>query len=471
MKAGQSAALEAWRDRARSFGFTPPALPALEGGCLSSGATTRDSGGFLQLNGVSVEELCEDYETPLVLMNGEECESLVGRFQSWSRQHSAHCTSLPALGAAASREKQCQTPHDVYAVVHAYPRQSILRRLLKQGVGFIVQSSGEAERLRRAGCDGEHCLFAGPFKRPEAMLTAHKAGVGLLELESLPEFKELVEVLAHQNLGSPGRVLRLCLRLKCESTPGGFGLSFEEAQFVLGCALEHPLIEVAGLSLVCSNTAPHPKHFSLRESLREVRDLVNLSRCQNAPIGFLMVGPRDHWEPFSEQASTLLTHLGESIREELEGEPLRVVLTCADALVRYSGHVVAPITRVVPDLRCERDHIARVIVDTTVPPLPLFSGVFPIRMGTVAASPHRLQFFGRHYSSHQPLLLSEAFESWLPRPDELVILPRQGGTIAADGSDGCTTGKPTELWVDGSGDVEVVRTRSYDTGPWHGEAE
>jgi diaminopimelate decarboxylase len=112
----------------------------------------------------------------------------------------AYVYSSAAMGAAYQRLDRAlsralgDVPHMNCYAVKANSNLSVLKLFAKLGSGFDIVSGGELERLRRAGVRGERIVFSGVGKTREEIAAALKAGVRLINAESVAE----LEVIASE---------------------------------------------------------------------------------------------------------------------------------------------------------------------------------------------------------------------------------------------------------------------------------
>jgi diaminopimelate decarboxylase len=133
-------------------------------------------GRGLCCDGASLEELAEEYGTPLYVYSAEQIRYRFGLFQA----------------AFAGREAT------VCFAVKANSSLAILRMLAEMGAGFDIVSGGELERVRRAsGQENKAALrrvvFSGAGKQEWEIDAALKAGILMFNVESEAELALLAE--------------------------------------------------------------------------------------------------------------------------------------------------------------------------------------------------------------------------------------------------------------------------------------
>jgi len=132
---------------------------------------TRDAGGVLCVDGVSLSELADRYGTPTYV---------------YSR--SAVAESFRAVDAAFSGR-----PHTVCYAVKANPCGAVLGALAALGAGADIVSGGELYRSLRAGIPPERIVFSGVGKSRREMAEAIGAGILMFNVESFSELAALDE--------------------------------------------------------------------------------------------------------------------------------------------------------------------------------------------------------------------------------------------------------------------------------------
>lgn len=91
---------------------------------------------------------------------------------------------------------------------------AICRLLGELGAGMDVVSGGELHRALAAGIAAEQCVFAGVGKSDEEIVTAIRAGIGLLNVESEEEFENIARLAAREKA-----TVRCALRINPDVDP------------------------------------------------------------------------------------------------------------------------------------------------------------------------------------------------------------------------------------------------------------
>jgi len=190
------------------------------------------SDGELQVGGVPVSKLAEEFGTPLFAYD----ESVMRR--KWDLLRS---TFPPRF--------------EIYYSVKANPNLNILAFFLSQGAGLEIASAGELYQAREAGCAPSRLLFAGPGKTPAEIHLALTEGVGEIHAESLLELQRIGYIATSLHRKAP-----VAIRVNPEADaqggamrmggkPAPFGIDEEMLDTALDFALSQPSIELRGIHL------------------------------------------------------------------------------------------------------------------------------------------------------------------------------------------------------------------------------
>ena len=190
------------------------------------------SDGELQIGGVPVSKLAEEFGTPLFAYDG----SVMRR--KWEVLRS---TFPPRF--------------QIYYSVKANPNLHILTFFLAQGAGLEIASAGELYQAREAGCAPDRLLFAGPGKTPAELHLALSEGVGEIHAESMLELERIGYIATNLHRRAP-----VAIRVNPEADaqggamrmggkPAPFGIDEELLDAALDFALSHPSIKFRGIHL------------------------------------------------------------------------------------------------------------------------------------------------------------------------------------------------------------------------------
>lgn len=229
-------------------------------GLLADAGLRLGSSGAFALGGVPLEDVAARVGTPVYVYNAEAIRE---RYRSLA-------------AALASLE------HRICYAVKANGNLSVLRVLRDLGAGADIVSGGELDRVLAAGFVPEHIVFSGVGKSTEELGAAVRAGVGLINLESLEELDHLALIAAAAR--SPVAVgLRVNPDVTTETHPyiatGGGGIKFgipvdqvPEAARRIGLS-PHLVLRCLAMHLGSQLLDPAPFAEGLRRLLRLIHDL------------------------------------------------------------------------------------------------------------------------------------------------------------------------------------------------------
>jgi diaminopimelate decarboxylase len=190
------------------------------------------SHGELQIGGVPVRKLAEEFGTPLFAYD----ESVMQR--KWDE---LRATFPPRF--------------EIYYSVKANPNLNILAFFLAQGAGLEIASAGELYQAREASCAPGRLLFAGPGKTLAELQLALTEGVGEIHAESMLELERIAKIATDLHRTAP-----VAIRVNPEADaqggamrmggkPAPFGIDEELLDTALDFALSQPSIEFRGIHL------------------------------------------------------------------------------------------------------------------------------------------------------------------------------------------------------------------------------
>ncbi len=113
-------------------------------------------------------------------------------------------TTLAALDAARAGEEHIH----VHYAVKANARPELLRIISAAGLGADCVSGGEVRAALEAGFPAESIVFAGVGKADWELRLALEAGIGMFNVESLPELQRISELAVEM-----GKMARIALRI------------------------------------------------------------------------------------------------------------------------------------------------------------------------------------------------------------------------------------------------------------------
>jgi diaminopimelate decarboxylase len=239
--------------------------------------------GRLSASGVALADLAAELGTPLYVYD----------------------RAAIAARVAAVREAFAGHPTRLCYSVKANSNLRLLGWLAGQGLGFDVVSGGELARVEAAGVSAEEVVFAGVGKTPEELALATRAGLWMINAESVEELELLAdaaEAVGAAGAGGAERV-RVSLRLNPDvdarthrhiTTGRGvdkFGIAMEEYDDALEVLTRRHALELVGLHMHIGSqiTDPEPYGAAVRvvaDAVRRARDRGHAVRWLNAGGGF-----------------------------------------------------------------------------------------------------------------------------------------------------------------------------------------
>ena len=202
-------------------------------GLLNSGL--QWSGGVLHCRGLSLEELAEDFGTPLYVYDLRSIVERIERFRSAFE-------GLPLLLAYS---------------VKANGSLALLNRIGALGAGADIVSLGELQRALRAGVPPAHIVFSGVGKTEEELVAGLEAGIHAFHIESAGELDLLRQIAAGRQVVAP-----VSLRVNPDvhsPTPheftrtghadSKFGIPVAEAEALYQARADDPHIEFLGIGV------------------------------------------------------------------------------------------------------------------------------------------------------------------------------------------------------------------------------
>ena len=189
------------------------------------------SHGEALVQGVSVEKLANEYETPFYLYDRSV---LVSQFEKLR-------SALPA-------------EIDIYYSIKANPHPRIVRVFVEQGAGCEIASGGEYVLARKAGVSDQRVVLAGPGKGRDELEFVIGQGIGQIHIESFDELRILDEIT--RTLRKPTSI---CVRVNPSAAFGGgllmggqptaFGFEEESLSRVLAEVSRSTYLKLSGVHL------------------------------------------------------------------------------------------------------------------------------------------------------------------------------------------------------------------------------
>ena len=186
----------------------------------------------LYCENVAINTLAETYGTPLYVYSRATLERHWHAFDAALEGHD----------------------HLVCYAVKANSNLAVLNVLARLGSGFDIVSSGELQRVLRAGGDPDKIVFSGVGKRPTEMELALKSRIRCFNVESEQELDQL-NLVAGQNQCIAPVSFRVNPDVDAKTHPyistglkdNKFGISFSDAERIYLKARDLPHIDVIGI--------------------------------------------------------------------------------------------------------------------------------------------------------------------------------------------------------------------------------
>ncbi len=238
------------------------------------GRTRRDRYLALYCEDVPLQELAEEYGTPLYIYSAAMIRERYRVFD------------------AAFRD----VPHTICYSVKANSNLTILRTLARMGCGFDVVSGGELERVLAADRKAaKKVVFSGVGKTREELTAALKAGIMLFNVESESELWALAECAGRLRKTAP-LALRVNPDVAAETHPyistglrkHKFGVPIREARALYAKAAGARYMKVCGVSVHIGSQITDVAPFG--EAMARVADLVGELRADGHGIEYIDAG-------------------------------------------------------------------------------------------------------------------------------------------------------------------------------------
>lgn len=275
------------------------------------------------------------------------------------------------------------------------PNTHILRLLAERGSGFDVVSGGELHRARLAGAAREKIVFAGVGKTQAEIDEALDFGIGLFNIESESEMRQLEAQAA-----AKGLLARAALRVNPDvdakthayTTTGRkenkFGIDIERAPELLERFRGSSSLRVCGIHLHIGSPVNDPESYA--QSVRRGLELVRVLRSNGIEIDTLDVGG-GFGAFYQGGEAPAATEYARHIVPLVQNHGLRIILEPGRSIAANAGILL---TRVLHIKDSGRKRF--VIVDASMTELirPALYGayhfIWPVEAGSFAP-PHRAE--------------------------------------------------------------------------------
>jgi diaminopimelate decarboxylase len=171
----------------------------------------------------------------------------------------------------------------------------ILRSLVNQGAGLDVVSGGELFRALRAGCPKEKIVYASVGKTGAEIREAIKAGILFLNVESLPELKNINRIAKIVN-----KKARVAIRINPDIAPAThkfittgkitdkFGVDFSTAYDILKHRGDFANLHIPGLHIHIGSQITQSR--PLIEAIIRVSQFIEQIKAENIKLEYFNIG-------------------------------------------------------------------------------------------------------------------------------------------------------------------------------------
>jgi diaminopimelate decarboxylase len=230
----------------------------------------RRTNKTLCLQGVSLEDLAQEFGTPLYVYCAE----------TLAQQYNL-------------LEQQLTVPNQICYAVKSNSNLAVLQVLAHLNSGFDIVSGGELARVLKAGAKPSQLMFSGVGKTEEEIRAALHAGVGSINIESVEELDRIQAIAAELNLVAP-LALRINPDINGKTHPyiatglkeHKFGISYALAPAILKHANALPNVEIFGLA--CHIGSQINEVDLYEEALNKL--LALMQACPDHPYQFINLG-------------------------------------------------------------------------------------------------------------------------------------------------------------------------------------
>ncbi len=318
---------------------------------MGTGVLTGEStafprrGGVLHCRAYSLEDLAQQYQTPLYVYHGdrilEQKRTLEEAFAGCGTDRQATMKPLSVPTPPSSAPSRLLIAYSV----KANPNLSVLELLARAGAGADIVSGGELHRALHAGIPADRIVFAGVGKSTEELRYGIEAGIMSFHVESAQE----LEVLGHL-AAEMGAVAPVAVRVNPdvhspthEFTSTGhaaakFGVSPGEAHEMYRRVAEHPALRAVGVDVHIGSQIRDPAPFlSALDVVVEVAERAR--RDLGVELDYVDLG--GGFGIGDAEAAALDVHtLGREVAARLEGRGLDLILEPGRFLVGDAGALI-----------------------------------------------------------------------------------------------------------------------------------
>lgn len=438
---------------------------ALHSGVWPASATRRSS-GEIEVGGVAVTELINEYGSPLMVMDKDELIDRARRFRDAAERATEH--------------------HGVRSMVY-YASKSFLSGhvvswLQEEGVGFDVASGGELEIALAGGADPAALEFQGNNKSREEISRAISVGVGTIVIDAPIEAERISDIASGQGLVQDV-MLRVNTGVHADTheylatarEDQKFGVSLSEAPAVVETIRSLP-----GLNFIGIHSHIGSQIFAVEGFLEAARRMVELhaTLSEGGALPWMNLGggfgvaytEADQPMEIEQMVSAIVDHVASETEKRgvrmphLAFEPGRVISGPA-GITLYSVGVVKPVQVTAPS----GDLATRTYVsvdggmsDNARP--ALYGADYSVRLSSrqSSAGPALVRVVGKHCESGDIVVRDD----YLPgdvAPGDVVAVATTGAYCHSLASNYNAVPRPAIVWVSqGSHGAMVARETIAD---------
>ncbi len=258
-----------------------------------------------------------------------------------------YCYSTAMLDGAyrAFAEAFAGQAVDIHYAMKANSNRAVVATLAALGAGADVVSEGEMRLAIAAGVTPDHIVFSGVGKTPEELAAALEAGVGQINVESLPELEVLSALAAARNTSATiairvnpdvdaGTHAKITTGLKGNK----FGIDIEQAGEVFRRAADLPGLKATGIAIHIGSQLTELAPF--RKAFTRLAELVATLRGQGLTIDRLDLGG-GLGIAYKDEVPPSLPAYAELVRDIILPTGCRVMIEPGRALVGNAGVLVS----------------------------------------------------------------------------------------------------------------------------------
>ena len=234
---------------------------------------------------------------------------------------------------------------DIHYAMKANSNLAVIATLARQGAGADVVSEGEMRLAMSAGVAPGHMVFSGVGKSADELTAALDAGIGQINVESVPELDVLSGLASARNATVPiairvnpdvdaGTHAKITTGLKGNK----FGIDIEQAAEVFRHATDLPGISATGIAIHIGSQLTELGPF--RNAFTRLAELVGTLRGQGLTIDRLDLGG-GLGIAYQDEVPPSLPAYADLVREIIVPTGCRIMIEPGRALVGNAGVLVS----------------------------------------------------------------------------------------------------------------------------------